>query len=490
MAQIPNRSIFIGDNLSVMRGIDDDTYDFIYADPPYNSDANYNNIFPDGSQHGFRDIWRLDDMDWSWLEIIGPHWPTVDEVCKTVRTIHSDGMMSYVCMMAVRLIEMNRILKPNGAVAIQCDDSANVYIRMVMDAVFGACNFFSEVVWKRTTAHNSVENQFGRIHDTIYIYAMPGHTWNQQFHKLTKEQIEDNYDEGEDERGKFGSADMMGSGITKHGSSGKPWRGIDPAKSGRGRHWTVPEQAKQMMPELNAMSTTQEKLDAMDAAGMILWPKKEGGIPRFKKRPDLSRLPLQNLWTDIPPVQHGTDDYRRWQTQKPVPLPERLILSFTNPGDRVLDPFCGCSTTLVAAERSMREWTGIDISPWAFREIRERLQIEAENNALLNGRFPEIHHRTDTPTLTHEIIKPYEFKEVLYGRQHGKCALCLENILFRHMTIDHVIPRKKGGQDIERNLQLLCGNCNSIKNKRTMEQAVVRLRELYPEAPRFRKELP
>ena len=490
--QFPNRTIFINDNLDVMRGLDDDQFDLVYFDPPYNSDEMYNVIFDDGTQDGFRDVWRLNDMDWSWLTVIGARWNKVDEVCRLARIVHGDMMMSYLCMMAVRLIETKRVMKPNGVLVLQCDDNANAYLRVILDAIFGRENFFGEIVWKRATGKNDVENKFGRIHDTLYVYALPGHKWNQQFHPRTESDVKKNYPYT-DKNGRWGSRSLFAKGTTLHGSSGKPWRGIDPARIGRGSHWVIPNQAKEQMPELNQMATTQEKLDAIDAAGEIYWPKKEGGVPRFKKRPGFTRpVPLQNLWDDIPPVQGVGNDYRLWQTQKPIPLLERLILCFTDKDDYVLDPWCGCATGPVAAEINGRDWMGIDLSPRAFKEVYERLQREADKNALLDGGvLKDVVRRDDLPVLSKDTINPYCFKETLYGRQQGRCGLCAEYVTFRKMTIDHKVPVNRGGQDTEDNLELYCGNCNSIKGgRRTKEEALVRLKQLDPYAPVFRTERP
>ena len=162
-----DKTIFIGDNLHVMRGMNSDSVDLIYLDPPFNSNRNY--AAPIGSQAAgaaFKDTWTLNDIDIAEHGELAEGAPSLHTVIQAARETHGKGMQSYLIMMSTRLLEMERILKDTGSIYLHCDPTASHYLKLVMDAVFGRDNFQNEVVWKRTSAHND-PGRFGRIHDTI-----------------------------------------------------------------------------------------------------------------------------------------------------------------------------------------------------------------------------------------------------------------------------------------------------------------------------------
>jgi site-specific DNA-methyltransferase (adenine-specific) len=258
-------------------------------------------------------------------------------------------------MMGVRLVELHRVLKPTGSLYLHCDPTASHYLKILLDAVFGKENFRNEVIWKRTSAHSSAK-RWGPVHDTILFTSK---TKDFRWNKITQE-YDDIYLNAffthEDPDGRrWRRADLTGAGV-RNGASGLPWRGID--VSAKGRHWAVPI----------------DQLDALDAQGRIHWPAKKGGVPQRKKYLDeLKGMPVQDIITDIKPIHNVGEERMGYPTQKPVALLERILSASSNPGDVVLDPFCGCGTTVHAAQKLDRKWIGIDITHLAIGLIETRL---------------------------------------------------------------------------------------------------------------------
>jgi DNA modification methylase len=283
--------------------------------------------------------------------------------------IGENQMMAYLVEMAVRLVELHRVLKPTGSLYLHCDPTASHYLKLVLDGLFGPMNFRNEIIWKRTSAHSDAK-RFGRVHDTILFYSKTdAYPWNQSYEPLPQKTIDDWYNNVEPETGRrFNRADLTAAGL-RDGFSGKPWRGIDP--STKGNHWRIP----QFLPDIVAGKNTQEALDALDAAGRIFWPKAAGGIPMLKRYvEEATGIPLLDVMTDISPLQNKTSERLGFPTQKPLALLERLIAAGSNPGDVVLDPFCGCGTALIGAEKLGRRWIGIDITYLSIAVMKSRLK--------------------------------------------------------------------------------------------------------------------
>ena len=456
-----------------MRGMNSESVDLIYLDPPFNSNANY--AAPIGSKAAgaaFRDTWGLDDINLAWHGEIKADYPGLYDLLQATRTIHGDSMMSYLIYMAIRIMEMRRLLKKSGSIYLHCDTTASHYLKLLMDCVFGRRNFRSEVIWKRTGAHGGAK-RWGPVHDTLFLYsASKKMTWNRQFQAYDEEYLDLYYDSYEKEGRRYQSVSLTGKG-TRNGSSGKAWRGINPTE--KGRHWAAPMQAlqkaypdKKNLPKL----TSQEKMDLLDAAGLVEWPKR-GSVPRQKRYADENPgAPIQDVIMDIHPLSAKAKERVGYPTQKPVKLLSRIIAASSNSKDVVLDPFCGCATACVAAQSLGREWVGIDISPKAADLVQSRMQEEL-------GLFFQGAHRTDIPKRTDlgKII-PYNDprnKKYLYGEQGGYCNGCEEHFELRHFHVDHIIARAKGGTDHISNLQLLCGSCNMIKGKKSQEELIVAL---------------
>ena len=208
----------------------------------------------------------------------------------------------------------------------------------------------------------------------------------------------------------------------------------------------------------------------------IHMPKKVGGVPAMKLYlADSKGRAADDMVRDIPPVNPNAQERAFFPTQKPLALLERIILASSNPGDWVLDPFAGCATACVAADRLGRKWVGIDISPKAVELVNMRLQ-QAMGSLFHHG---YVAARTDIPKRTDiETLRPYrDWKHNLYGQQEGLCAGCKVWLPFRNFTIDHLVPQSRGGTDHPDNLQMLCGACNSLKGDREQSYLVARLKE-------------
>ena len=242
-----------------------------------------------------------------------------------------------------------------------------------MDAIFGASNFRNEIVWQRTSAHND-GNRFGRVHDIILFYSKnPRPLWNPVYTEHNSEYIEKFY-RHEDERGRYQVGDLTAAGVTQRGESGQTWRDINPSTVGN--HWRAPRREawpEGVEPPENYESlSVHEKLDVLDANGLIYWPP-TGRVPRFKRYLSTSRgRRVHDVITDINPLASNSRERTGYPTQKPTELYKRFITASSNEGDIVLDPFCGCGTTLVSAEELNRHWIGIDLTYLSIGAVRQQ----------------------------------------------------------------------------------------------------------------------
>ena len=487
--QALHRSIFSMDNLHVLRAMNSESVDLIYLDPPFNSNKDYS--APIGSKAAgaaFKDAWTLSDVDLLEHNRLKMENETLYSLIYAAGRAHSKGMFSYLMMMAPRLIEMKRVLRPTGSIYLHCDPAANAYLRTLCDAVFGSRRFRSEIVWRRSNAHSKTTTQYGPIHDTILFYAM---SRDAPFHPgvrpYSKAYIDARFTKN-DHRGRYQTNYLTGPGI-RAGESGSEWGGFSPTAAGR--HWAIPKSLRSFLPNDGQGMGSLAKLDCLNKQGFIVFPNKPGGQPMYKQYIG-SGVPYQDLWA-YQPNTSGTlfdsneniDQDVKWleaepertgyPTQKPLGLLERVLRTSSEKGDLVLDPFCGCATTCVAAEMLERNWVGIDIAPLAAELVVQRIK---EKRNLFS--FKDIHHRETIPIRTdverkmapigsaaHNVLKVRLFNE-----QDGKCNLCHHEFPeLRHFHSDHIFPQAKGGQDWEDNFQLLCGSCNSIKWQRTMEEA-------------------
>ena len=450
-----DKTIWTGDNLDILRGMNTECVDLIYLDPPFNSNQNY--AAPVGSAAAgaaFKDTWTLSDLDVAWMGLIADEQPATAHVLKTSGLTHGKGMQSYLTMMAVRLMEMHRVLKPTGSIYLHCDPTASHYLKLLMDAFFGASNFMAEITWKRTSAHSD-SRTFGNVADIVLFYG---------------DQININdvrvpydpayiaryyrYDDG-DGRGPY-TLDNMTSPNPRPNMTYE-WRGHPPPVKG----WRY---------SLETMAKLHDE-------GRIWYPDNPNQRPRLKRY--LNEMPgnvVDNVWTDIPPINSQAKERIGYPTQKPLALLERIIKASSNLGDIVLDPFCGCATACVAADKLDRKWVGIDISPKAVELVNMRLQ-QTMGSLFHHG---YVTARTDIPRRT-DIDAPIPYrqnKHILFGQQEGMCNGCKGDFPFKLFEVDHRVPRSRGGTDHLDNLQLLCSSCNRIKGDRPHEYLVARLAEI------------
>ncbi len=478
VCNVPSRTIFTGDNLDILRGINSECVDLIYLDPPFKSDRTYAAPL-DSEARGaeFRDVWTLDDMKEEWIDEIEIRRPALFHLINGAKLSNGESMAGYLTFMSVRLLELHRVLKDTGSIYLHCDPTASHYLKTIMDALFGEGNFRNEIVWKRTGSHGSAR-RWGPIHDVLLFYtASNRYVWNRTFQEYSAEYLSDYY-RYEDERGRYQLVSLTGVG-TRSGDSGRVWRGINPTDIGR--HWAVPlnslRNAYSGRTDLDEL-TTQEKLDLLDEAGLIYWPP-TGRVPRHKRYEyEGAGVPVQDIITDIGPVGARSRERTGWRTQKSLALLERIISASSNPGDLVLDPFCGCATACIASEKLGREWIGIDIAPQASEVLIQRAKRELQiplNDDDGNGWedwTPLI--LTEEPKRTENLMlqsptDPQSDKELLYASQEGKCIGCEYELPLHVLTIDHITPRSRGGLDAIGNLQLMCHTCNAIKGNRSME---------------------
>jgi len=363
--------LYFGDNLEILRKyIPENSIDLIYLDPPFNSKKDYNILFKENGGveseaqiKAFTDTWEWGPTAQNTYHDIVQKGP--EKVVKLIGALHdaigNNDVMAYLVMMTIRLVELHRVLKPTGSLYLHCDPTASHYLKLVLDQIFVPTNYRNEIIWKRTTAHNDPK-RFGRIHDILLFYSKTDKpTWNPVFASYDTEYVETYYRYTDEAGRKFLSRDLT---APSHGSdSGQyEWKGKRPPE---GRMWAY----------------TKENMERLEAEGRIFYTK--NGYPRLKQYlEDMPGMPAQSIWTDVLNIRSWHKEDLGYETQKPLALLERIIKASSNEGDVVLDPFCGCGTAVVAAQKLKRQWIGIDITHLAIALMRNRLKdsfgIDAE----------------------------------------------------------------------------------------------------------------
>jgi DNA modification methylase len=346
------------DNLEKLSELESVSVDLIYLDPPFFSNRLYEVIWGDEAEvRSFEDRWE-------------------------------GGIQHYIGWMRARVLEMHRLLKPTGSLYLHCDPSASHYLKVMLDEVFGMSRFQNEISWKRATAKNDAK-RYGRTHDVIFFYSKGQHfRWNVQYGPFEPEYVDANYRYVEEETGRrYRLSDLTAN--KPGGDVDYVWHGMRPYK---GRHWAF----------------SRENMDKFLAEGRIVF--RRTGMPVYKRYLDeMPGVPLQDIWTDIR-LTAGSKERLGYPTQKPEALLERILRASTNEGDVVLDPFCGCGTTIAVAQRLRREWVGIDISPTAIEIMKRRL--------LKQGFRATIGNPVDSVAAL-KALKPFEFQNWVINAING-----------------------------------------------------------------------
>jgi site-specific DNA-methyltransferase (adenine-specific) len=367
--------LYFGDNLEVLRSGDfrSESVDLVYLDPPFNSNREYNVLFQERDLSesraqimAFEDCWHWDQgaqetfeaLTATDAETLGVP-PALSILLEALwRSLPKrNDMLAYLVMMAPRLIELRRVLKPSGSLYLHCDQTASHYLKLLLDSIFGGENFRNEIIWKRSHAHNDGKQgarHYGRVSDSLFFYSKgPKPTWNVQYLPYDQGYIDRDYRRVDPDGRRYRIGDLRGPGGA---AKGNPYYEV----MGVWRHWAY----------------SQEKMQKLIEAGRVIQTR-PGAVPQYKRYLDeMPGVPLQNIWTDIPVINNRSKEKLGYPTQKPVALLERILKVSTNEGDVVLDPFCGCGTTIEAAQKLGRDWIGIDVTHLAIKVVRDRMALK------------------------------------------------------------------------------------------------------------------
>jgi len=362
---IQKNTLFYGDNLAILREyVPDESVDLIYLDPPFNSNRSYNVLFKDESgEESESQITAFDDS-WHWGRpaetvyqalIEGPNLQVATMISALREFVGANQMLAYLVMMAARLVELHRVLKPTGSLYLHCDPTASHYLKIILDTIFGLENFRNEIIWKRSSAHNDAKQGrkgYGNITDTILYYSKSANfIFNTQYASYDDEYVQKTYNNFDPDGRQWKSSDLTGPGGAAKGNPLYEFLGVT-------RYWRY----------------TKENMERLLSEGRI-HQSKPGAVPRMKHYLDeMPGVEVQNLWDDISPISSQAAERLGYPTQKPLALLERILQASSNPGDVVLDPFSGCGTAIAAAQKLGRRWIGIDITHLAIAMHKLRLK--------------------------------------------------------------------------------------------------------------------
>lgn len=364
-----DNTLYYGDNLDILRRyISDESIDLIYLDPPFKSDQSYNILFKEknGTESTaqikvFEDTWHWnEDAERTYIEITESCPKKVADLVIALRSfLGSNDMMAYLVMMAIRLVELHRVLKATGSIYLHCDPTASHYLKLVMDSVFGSKNFRNEIIWKRRTGSSSYvhkSNKYGVCTDSLFFYIKSDKA---KFHPQYsfdapgyKKYIEKFFNKIDEDGRIYRIADLANPALRPNLIY--EYKGYKPPKNG----WAI----------------SKEKMEKWDKEGRLYFPKsKTGRIQRKRFLDELKGKPVQSLWDDIDPIGSQASERLGYPTQKPEKLLNRILNASSKPGDIILDPFCGCGTSITVAEKNNRKWIGIDITHLAISLMKHRL---------------------------------------------------------------------------------------------------------------------
>ncbi len=359
-------TLFYGDNLDILREyIADETVDLVYLDPPFNSNATYNVLFhaPTGEQsqaqiEAFGDTWHWNiHAEEAFDQVIKSGNSDAAEMLRAMRSfLKENDMMAYLAMMAVRLLELHRVLKPTGSLYLHCDPTASHYLKILLDSVFGPQRFSNEIIWQRSTGKSLMSRRLPTNHDTILFYQKSDDfVWNEDalFIEYDQSDLPEKTAEKYKHRDKDGRIFRLDSLINPNANR--------------------PNLTYEFLGVTRVWRWTRERMQEAYEKGLVIQTN-PGTVPQLKRYLDEQRgLPLSDVWTDIPPINSQAQERLGYPTQKPLALLERILSASSNEGDLVLDPFCGCGTTVHAAQKLKRRWIGIDITHLAIGLIKRRL---------------------------------------------------------------------------------------------------------------------
>lgn len=366
--ELTNR-LYYGDNLNILRDyIPDGSVDLVYLDPPFNSNRDYNVIFKDESGNksdaqliAFEDTWHWGpdaERQYEYLTNTAANGGRVPDSVSTIvdalrHGIGTNQMMAYLTEMTVRLVELHRVLKPTGSLYLHCDPTASHYLKVVLDAIFGPERFLSEITWQRTATKGDAVRKWGAVHDVLLFYAK-GSTYSFRPQYLSQDA---------DYLSRYRLDDHDGRG---------PYR-IAPLDSPNPRP-NLTYEYKGFQPPAKGWRVSRDLMEQLDQEGRLAFPTKPGGrIGRKHYLLEQEGRKATDVWTDITPLQAASAEKLGYPTQKPLVLLERILEASSNPGDVVLDPFCGCGTALVAAQKLGRRWIGIDVTYLSIAVMKARL---------------------------------------------------------------------------------------------------------------------
>ena len=343
-------TLFYGDNLDIMREhLADESVDLVYLDPPFNSSRDYNVLFKQARKDenqaqitAFTDTWQWSKRRYQEFFDEDRNKPLFSLMNSLHEILGQSEMMAYLVMMAPRLLELHRVVRPTGSLFLHCDPISAHYLKMILDVVFGPRSFRNEIIWKRTTSHGNVMNKHGCVHDTIFWYsAGPEWTWNQQYTPYDQQYADTTYRFVEKATGRRYTLDNITAPMSR-AAKGQiyDWKGYRPGPS---RCWIY----------------AKERMEELDREGRLHYTK-TGGVRYIRYLDEMSGVKTQDIWLDIPVAPRN--EALGYPTQKPLALLERIISASSSAGELVFDPFCGCGTAVVAAEKLGRRWIGIDIT--------------------------------------------------------------------------------------------------------------------------------
>jgi site-specific DNA-methyltransferase (adenine-specific) len=359
MKPITQNTLFYGDNLPILRDhVPEESIDLIYLDPPFNSNRSYNVLFKD--EHGaeaeaqiaaFDDTWHWNQAaERTFHELVQNAPANVASMLGALREfVGTNQMMAYLTMMAARLVELHRVLKPTGSLYLHCDPTASHYLKIVMDTIFGVENFNCEISWKRTSAHSDSKT-LGNAHDILLFYTKSdGFTWNKQYQAYNEEYVSSHYRYVDGQGRRYRTDNLTATSLSGGGYTYE-WNGVT-------KIWRCP----------------QTKMQELHDTGRLHYTK-SGSVEYIRYLDEMPGTPLQDVWDDISPINSQAQERLGYPTQKPLALLERIVQASSNEGDVVLDPFCGCGTAVAAAHKLNRRWIGIDVTHLSISLMKYRLK--------------------------------------------------------------------------------------------------------------------